>query len=524
MREAPRDNRTRMLRRMVRRRFGAVVLLVLATFAVATPAQDGRALRQQIDRLLAQNKAAEALVLLDRAIATSAPDPVLFEQRTLARSMTEDYDGAIADATKAIALAPKSWRAHYERGFAHYRKRELREALADYEAASALAPNVAAMHGERGDALSELGEPVLAIAAYDRAIELEPGWAQAWSGRGTARRSLTDFPAALTDARRASELAPEDPGVWYLLAGVAFDSHDDVAALAAGAEWVRRVQPALRPRALDLFGRMVWRMGDSAAAVARLREGIAACGGDLAAAPIRLSLACVHLGTGDLAAAAEELSAAATRADAALAPHVALMQWCVEARSKGLDAAGRQLRKAVAAMPQLSAAEHQLVDLCTLGAGEAPPASSENPMMACPSLFLTAWRARCAGDEVAAQRQLRRCVNTGAREWMQWALAVALLRAGPDGAALRPSLGVKIGFPGGDGAAAAIVEALDDDGAAACQGLRVGDEIVALAGAPITRAAWAAVDRRAREGLDLRLTIRRAGSTEVRIFRLGVAD
>lgn len=504
----------------------AIPLLIAAAAVVPALAQEVPAVLREVDRLLGEHKATEALAVLDRAIAAHPRVVRLLELRASLRIQTGDYDGGITDATQAIAFAPENWQMHFERAYAHYHKKDLQAALADYDAAAKLAPRVPAIHGERGDLLRELGEPVAAIAAYDRAIELTPEWAEAWSGRSRARCALADFPAALADSRRASELQPDEPGIWYQLAGAAYDCRDDATARAASTEWLRRVPPQFRAQALDRIGRMLWRMGDDAAAIAQLLEGVASSSGDAEKAALRLSLACVHLGAGDVAAAGKALDAAAVGAPAGTAPYVALMQWCVDAETKGLEAAGPALLRAMAALPAVGPRERHLAALCSRGEGDDSTSAAmvETPFEACPRNFFAAWRARCAGDEAAARRLLRRCVNTGGKDWLQWALAAALLRPRDGSPALRPALGARIAFETRDGIEVAVIQEIAADGAAACQGLRIGDEIVELAGAPLRRADWDAIDARAREGLDLLLGVRRGGVVTARHHQLGLAD
>lgn len=60
-------------------------------------------------------------------------------------------------------------------------------------------------------------------------------------------------------------------------------------------------------------------------------------------------------------------------------------------------------------------------------------------------------------------------------------------------------------------------------GIVSIQGLRAGDELVALAGRPITREDWEAIGGRAREGLDLRVTRRRDGEDAMIVLRLGLS-
>ena len=83
-----------------------------------------------------------------------------------------DFDGAIADYTKAIALAATDPEAYYNRGCA-------REAMHDFDGA---------------------------IADYSKVIELDPNNADAYNNRGFAREAKGDLNGAAADLNKAAKL------------------------------------------------------------------------------------------------------------------------------------------------------------------------------------------------------------------------------------------------------------------------------------------------------------------------------
>jgi Flp pilus assembly protein TadD len=84
-----------------------------------------------------------------------------------------NFDGAIADFTKAIALAAADIDAYYYRGRA-------REAKDDFEGA---------------------------IADYSKVIELDPKNVEAYNDRGLSRESNGDLAGAAADLNKAAELS-----------------------------------------------------------------------------------------------------------------------------------------------------------------------------------------------------------------------------------------------------------------------------------------------------------------------------
>ena len=131
-----------------------------------------------------------------------------------------DYNGAIADYTRAIRLKPDDANAYYNRGNA---KRELGQhfaAIADYDTAIRLKPDDANAYLNRGVAKAQLGQHFAAIADYDTAIRLKPDDADAYYNRGNAKRELGQHFAAIADYDTAIRLKPDDANA-YLNRGVA---------------------------------------------------------------------------------------------------------------------------------------------------------------------------------------------------------------------------------------------------------------------------------------------------------------
>ncbi len=78
-------------------------------------------------------------------------------------------------------------RAYVHRGDAKYVKGDFEGAIADADRAIELNPAVAEAYAVRGDAKRAKGDNEEAIADYDRAIELAPADAQAYARRVRAK-------------------------------------------------------------------------------------------------------------------------------------------------------------------------------------------------------------------------------------------------------------------------------------------------------------------------------------------------
>lgn len=481
--------------------------------------EDVTALVQRASRLVEEQRYSEALEVLDRCLAADDSRAKLHVSRALVRNKLGDPAGAIEDASRAIELDPQDYGGFYERAFGFYRQKEFARALADYDHALALAPRIAALHGERGDLLCEMDAPGDAVAAYDAALELSPTWVEAYVGRARASNALTDYAAARRDLLRATELEPGAPDLWQLRAFSEAQCGDDAAALRSADEFVRLQPDELRAWAAGQRAFVAWDAGELALAAELFAR---AARDESAPAEVQLCLGFVQLAHGDLEAAATALESAARRGDPRQLGRARMMQWCLDARALGLDEAGRKLEERLGArLEELSAVERGLAGFCRTGDSSLVPGGLL-PSEVCAWSFLAAWRCDVAGDRAGAERWLRRCLNTGSVDSNEWKNALPWLRSRQP-AGLRAMLGAELELAAEPAGTRGVVRSVAPGSAAECQGIRVGDELLDLRGHPLTREDWDALESRARIGLALRVTRRRAGMVEVLRIRLGVA-
>src|SRR5215470_4024011 len=121
-----------------------------------------------------------------------------------------DFDGAIADYTRAIELDPKYAAAYSDRGNAKQAKGDLDGAIADCNRAIELDPKDAMAHKNRGVAKKLKGDLEGAIADYTRAVQLDPKFAAAYFHRGIAKQAKGDLKGAIGDINGAIERNDQD--------------------------------------------------------------------------------------------------------------------------------------------------------------------------------------------------------------------------------------------------------------------------------------------------------------------------
>jgi tetratricopeptide (TPR) repeat protein len=159
--------------------------------------------------LLKQGKLDEALVHYKKA-AELAPNDIL-ARLVLGSFLCDhkhDYEGAIVEFRKAIALDQKHAIAHYDLGNPLLHKGDLDGAVAAYRKAIELDPKLAMAHYQLGGALARQKKLDEAIACFRKAIELDPKYAKAHDGLGLALSEKKDPEGAIREYHAALKIDP----------------------------------------------------------------------------------------------------------------------------------------------------------------------------------------------------------------------------------------------------------------------------------------------------------------------------
>lgn len=122
----------------------------------------------------------------------------------------DDVDGAIADFSRAMELAPADSRAAMLRGNAYKRKRDYAGAIADYSRAIELNPEYReVLYSMRGSTKELAGDLDGATADFTEAIRLNPTYPDAYNERGRVRQKQGDRQGAEQDFSRANALSKD---------------------------------------------------------------------------------------------------------------------------------------------------------------------------------------------------------------------------------------------------------------------------------------------------------------------------
>lgn len=121
----------------------------------------------------------------------------------------KDYEGAIKQFTKAIAVKPDFVFAYNDRGSCYRQMQKYQEALKDYEEAAKRNPNLALILNNIGTTKKNMKDYDGAIAAYNRAMSLDAKFYLAYNNRGVVLLEQGKLSQALEDFDKAIELNPK---------------------------------------------------------------------------------------------------------------------------------------------------------------------------------------------------------------------------------------------------------------------------------------------------------------------------
>jgi tetratricopeptide (TPR) repeat protein len=178
-----------------------------------------------------------------RVIELKPDDPLAYYNRGYIRCWRkQDYDGAIADLTKAIDLGHKDAPTYLYRALAYQNKKDYRRAIADYDEGLKLSPNSAAALTYRGMSYQGLSDFDHAMADYNAAIKADSRYAPAYVNRGYLRRIKGEINAAVADYSAALKLDPSANHV-HVNRGSAFRAKGDFEHAVADYDVAIKANP-----------------------------------------------------------------------------------------------------------------------------------------------------------------------------------------------------------------------------------------------------------------------------------------
>jgi predicted TPR repeat methyltransferase len=163
---------------------------------------------------------AEALPLLDQALASEPASVEAWCHRGAALAALHRPDAAVQAYDQALALAPGLVQAHFHRALQLNALGRPIDALAGLDAVLTLRPDDGEALFHQGQTLQALGRPAQALHSYERLLGLNTGMADAWSQRGGILKDLGRLPEAAACFRQALAHGGDAELNTYFLASV----------------------------------------------------------------------------------------------------------------------------------------------------------------------------------------------------------------------------------------------------------------------------------------------------------------
>jgi tetratricopeptide (TPR) repeat protein len=225
-----------------------------------------------------------------------------------------EVEAALAEFTKAVELNPASAIAHYNRGRLLLDERHFEDAKPELEKAITLDPRF-------GDAIyllavteRQLGETGKSLELSEKSVQLAPGNPRAFYLLGQNLSSAKRDQEAIAAWKHAVQLDPNSTEVLYRLSQALHESDPSDAARYAGLLKARLAEQQATSQA-DITGNLALAAAnnhDYGKAIAELQKAIEICGECRDQATLKKDLGLIEARSGDLAAAAHELKAAAS--------------------------------------------------------------------------------------------------------------------------------------------------------------------------------------------------------------------
>jgi tetratricopeptide (TPR) repeat protein len=159
----------------------------------------------RMDRTALETRINGCTALIDARYGTTTVLAIAHNNRGNAYIAKGDFDRAIEDFDRSIALDQTYAKPHNNRGVALMRKGEYGLAVEAFDEAIRLNPNYGNAYANRGGAYVKKADYARASRDYDEAVRLNPGLHAGWQGRCWAQAILGELSAALDACNRALE-------------------------------------------------------------------------------------------------------------------------------------------------------------------------------------------------------------------------------------------------------------------------------------------------------------------------------
>ena len=156
----------------------------------------------------------EITFLTEEDSLESDPEVASHMSSGTAKRKSGDYDGAIADFSRAIEIEPDNVMAFVNRAVCKQDKEDHHGAISDWDRALELKPDDGGWYVNRGIVKEVIGDYDGALSDYNRAAEVEPNYEVAYIARAYVKMRQGDYEGAIADYTRVIELWPNNPAAF----------------------------------------------------------------------------------------------------------------------------------------------------------------------------------------------------------------------------------------------------------------------------------------------------------------------
>ena len=156
-----------------------------------------------------------AIKQLDKAIAINPKFTSAFVMRGDVKSQMKDYKGAILDYNRAIEVDVNDPEAYKSRGNAKVKIQDLTGAINDFTLAIEKNSNDAEAYNYRGMAMAAGNNYEGAIKDYNNALELNPKYSEAFANKADAKIHLSKYFEAIKDCNNALQFTELAVAYYY---------------------------------------------------------------------------------------------------------------------------------------------------------------------------------------------------------------------------------------------------------------------------------------------------------------------
>ena len=142
-------------------------------------------------------------------------DAEFFNSSGLAYNETRQYDKAIVDFNKAIALNPKLEEAYNNLGLTYCDAGMLDESVKTLNEAIRLNPKMDKAYYNMGNTFAKAGDYNKAIDWYNKAVGLNADYADAYNNIGNSYAAMKDYAHAIESYKKVIEINPQNTKVLY---------------------------------------------------------------------------------------------------------------------------------------------------------------------------------------------------------------------------------------------------------------------------------------------------------------------